>query len=124
MHECNPQNCVPCTGLLGNDTANESYGHANIHGEWVNHHHSPLSGDLWSRCDDPLPERLFQPSFKVIFFHGLSVLDFGLGPGKGFKSPNGGVVGGVIGSPETGLDKLPESLDRMVEPESPLAVEL
>ena len=41
-----------------------------------------------------------------------------------FGSPEGGVVGGVIGSPALTLDRgLPESSVKMPETESPLALE-
>jgi len=61
-----------------------------------------------------------------IFFHVLSDRPFGLWPVAPYpeKSLDGGVVGGVIGSPAPGLDgMLPESSVRAPEPDSPEAEE-
>ena len=61
------------------------------------------------------------PSFIPIFFQGLSTRFFGLLVCM-LGSLEGGVVGGVIGSPA--LDCiLPESSDKPADPDSPLALD-
>lgn len=72
---------------------------------------------LPSRLDGPPDFFLLKPSFIPIFFHVLSLRLLGLRP----WSLDGGVVGGVIGSPATGLDTgLPESSVKIGDPVSVL----
>jgi hypothetical protein len=82
-------------------------------------------GNPKSRLVEPLPDFFLKPSFIPIFLNGLSPFDLGLYPGYGFKSPDGGVVGGVIGSSTPGLGNMltPESSVSVGEPESPLVVD-
>lgn len=72
----------------------------------------------------PVPDRFLNPSFSPIFFHGFSVRVLGLCARFRCGSLDGGVVGGVMGSPTLTLDwRLPESSVRVADPESPLALE-